>query len=240
LISILENEGAYQPMAVDAAKKEFQERALSIEDIRAAKEMLIAAGNEKKNKKARIKTFENKIRSTGHTVLDTLNPIQSGAPSTKKSIRLILLVLSGMFLFQLVKNFQFYTEYIKDIAKFPLESISQLLPQIILPISLFAFWKRKRSGWILLTGLVTFFAAEKVLSLTVLLSQPSPDLNDFVFIFPRPSPFTYLLPLVFLFGLMYLLYKKGMRNTYKISNQTMGLTICITVIVLLALLLSIP
>jgi hypothetical protein len=156
LLSILDNQGEYQAIAVEAAKQEFSNRQLSYEEIQAAKEPLIAKQIQKKKQREKFKAIEEKVKTAGHTFFDTINPIQPGIPSTEKTIRLIVIIFGGLFLYQFIKDFRTHLIYIKDIPGFPFDSILYLFPLVLLPIATYTFWKRQTIGWILLIIFLTF------------------------------------------------------------------------------------
>ena len=104
----------------------------------------------------RIKAVENKFRKTGEALFDNLNPFQRNISSLEKSIRLIVISFTLLFFYQLISQFKTTIYYIKDLPGFPFESGFYLLPQILLPIAIFLFWKRKSIGWILLVAFVTY------------------------------------------------------------------------------------
>ena len=229
LLSILDNPDDYQAVAVEAAKKEFSNRQLSETEIQEARQPLIAKQLQKEKEREKVKAVETKIKAAGRTFIDTINPIQSEIPSTEKTIRLIVIIFSGIFLYQFTTGFRDNMAYIKDIPRLPFESISILLPQILLPIATIAFWKRKTLGWILLTAFLTFSAVGAMwLLFQSFYWKPSgfAGLNNF---FPRPSPTKYIIQLLFLVGTIYILSKTNIREVYSIDKQKMGVTIGITV-----------
>ena len=95
LLNILENPGDYQDSAIEAAKKELSDRQLS--KMQEANEAVNHEKIKADKKKENVKAFEGKVKSSGDALFDTLNPIQAGAPSTEKSIRLIVIVFGGLF-----------------------------------------------------------------------------------------------------------------------------------------------
>ena len=235
LLSILENSSDYQPSAVEAAKKEFSDRRLSETEIKEAREALLAIQLQTKKQREKVKVIEDKVKNAGHTLIETLNPIQPGIPSTEKTIRLIAIVFGGLFLYEIISDFQMHLAFLKDIPRFPLESILYLLPLIFLPIAIFTFWKRKSIGWILLVIFLTFSCAIALGSLVDSLTWKSSG-NEFLdTLFPRTSPTTYIIRLVFLIGTIYVLCKQNIRKEFSIHTQKMAATIGVTAFVTLLL-----
>lgn len=97
LLDILENPDDFQPLAVEAASIEFKKRNLSAAEIEIAKEILRGKTLEKERQKENLKKIENSFRSTGQTLLDTLNPIQEGTVNIEKTIRFIVISFAVFF-----------------------------------------------------------------------------------------------------------------------------------------------
>ena len=239
LLSILDSPGDYQPSAVEAAKEEFSKKQLSDTEIQEAREPLIDKQEQKEKEREKAKAVETKINAVGHTFIDTINPIQSGIPSIEKTIRLIVIIFGGIFLFQLIKNFRTHLAYIKDIPKFPFESIIYILPQILLPVATIAFWKRKIFGWTLLTIFLTFSAVGAMWLLFQSFNWKPSGLAGLDNLFPRPSPTTYIIQLLFLVGTLYVLCKTNMREVFSVDKQKMVATIAITSLVTFVLMFAI-
>jgi hypothetical protein len=239
LLTILDNPKDYQPMALEAAKKEFASRQLTDTEIQEARHLLLAKQAQKEKEKERIKAVETRITNAGHTFIDTINPIQSGIPSTEKTIRLIVIVFGGIFLYQFIKDFRIHVAFVKDIPGNPFESSLYLLPLILLPVAIFTFWKRKKLGWILLTIFLTFSAVGAMWSLFQSFNWKPSGLPVWDNLFPRPSPATYIIQLLFLVGTVLVLCKKNIREVFSVEKQRVGITIGVTGIVTFILILMI-
>ena len=118
LLIILQTPGDYQPLAVEAAKKEFFNRQLSDSEIKEAKQPLITKQIQKEKESKKVKAIEDKVKNIGHNIIDTVSPIQPGIPSTEKTIRLITIVFGGIFLYQFIKEFRTHLGYVKDIPNY--------------------------------------------------------------------------------------------------------------------------
>jgi len=231
LLHILENPDDYQPLAVEAAKQEFANRQLSDIEIKEAKEPLIVKQLEKEKQKHRIKVIESKVKNSGHTLIDTLNPIQTGIPTTEKAIRLIVVVFGGLSLYQVIREYGTLKAYVKDIPSFPLVSFLTLFPFIILPIAVLTFWKRKSLGWTLLTIFLTFSSVGILWALFNSLSWRPSGFAGLDNLFQRPPLTTYIIQLLFLIGTLYVICKRNMREVYSINSNKMQSTIAITGII---------
>jgi hypothetical protein len=239
LLNILDNVNDYQPSAVEAARQEFLSRQLSETEIQQARQPLIIKREQKNKEREKVKAVETKIKTAGQTFIDTINPIQSGIPTKEKTIRLIVIVFGGMFLYQFVKYYRDYWAFIEDIPRFPLASILYLLPQIVLPIATIAFWKRKTFGWILLMVFLSFSAVGCLLLLYQSLTWKATGLVGLDNLFSRPSPTTYIPQLLFLAGTMYVLCRQSIRDVFSIDKQKMMATMIVTGLVTFILMFAI-
>jgi hypothetical protein len=228
LIGILDNSNDYQPLAVVAAKEEFSKRQLSEAEIQIARQPLIANQQQKDKEKEKVKAVETKFKEAGHTFIDVINPIQSGIPSTEKTIRLIVIIFGGTFLYQFIKDFKANLTYVEDFPRFPFESIIYFVPQILLPVATIAFWKRKTIGWRLLTIFLTFSAVGAMWLLFQSFKWKPSGFVGLDNLYPRPSPENYFIQLLFFAGTIYVLCKSNIREVFSIDKNKMGKTIGIT------------
>ena len=240
LLDILANQEDYQPLAVEAARAELASRNLSEQDIKNAKQTLEDKRVKIEKDKEKIKAVETKIKSAGNNLIDTINPIQSGVSSPVKTIRLIVIVFGGIFLYHLLKDYKMHLAYLKDFSRFPFESSMYFLPLLLLLVSIFLFWKRTKAGWILLTIFITFSAVSAGWGLFQTLTWKPSGIDAFDKIFLRPSPANYIFQLIFLIGILYILAKASIRELFSVNTHTIGLTIGISGLIsfILVLLIS--
>ena len=230
LLSTLENPSDYQMAAIEAARNEFLARQLSDEELKEAREILNANQSKKEKQKQKIKNIEDGIRTTGLNFIETLNPIQSEAPSTEKTIKLIVIVFSGLFLYRFLKDFNMHISFVKDLPRFPFTSMLYLLPLIVLPIALFTFWKKMSIGWTLFTICATFSAIAILwLLIQSFLWQPS-GIAAVDNIFGSSPILTLIIQLLFYLGTFYLVCKRDIRNVFLIGENKMIATIVITAV----------
>jgi hypothetical protein len=231
LIGILEKPAGYQDTAIEAAKKELLERNLSAEEIKEARQVLFEKHIQKIKQREKVKDVEDKIKKTGQTLFDSINPFHPGISSTEKNIRIIVIAFGVLFLYEF-KTILFYIKYIPGS---PLESSSYLLPHLLLPIATLMFWKRKRIGWILLAAFVVFAI---VITLAALIQsflwEPS-GIAAFDNLFPRPSPTSFITQLILFIWTLYALCKTNIREAFSIDNQKMYASMIISGLVTLIL-----
>jgi hypothetical protein len=239
LLEILENLDDYQPSAIEAAKNEISSRQLSDTEISEAKESLIEIQLQRKIQKEKIKAIESKVKSAGNTLIDTLNPIQSGIPTTEKTIRLIVIVFGGLILYEVITEFRMLLVSIKEFPRYPISSSISLLPFFVVVSGTVAFWKRKTIGWIFLTIFLTYTAVGALWILIELFNWRPSGYELVDKLFPKPSLTTHILQLIFVTGMLYVISKKNIREVFLIDKQKMVGTISVTVILTILLLFAI-
>ena len=235
LLSILEKPTDYQDAAIEAANKEFSDRQLSAEEIKEARQVLFEKRIEKIKQREKAKAVENNLKKTGQTVFDNINPFRSGVSPTEKNIRIIIIAFSVLFLYQFINEFKTIIFYIKGMPRFPFENGLYLLPQLLLPIATFLFWKRKMIGWILLAAFVTFSIVITVVMVIQSFFWSSSGFTALDNLLPRPSTTDFLVPLILFTWTLYVLCKTAIREVFSISDQKIIATISISGLVTLVL-----
>ncbi|KIC92007.1 hypothetical protein [Flavihumibacter solisilvae] len=228
LLHILENPDQYQESAIESAKLEFANRQLSEAELNDAKELLNSNAKRKEKQKEKVKIVVSNVQDTGSSLLETLNPIQNDTSPIEKIIRLIVIVFTALFLYQITYEYKNLILYIEDIPGFPMISFLYLFPIVILPIAVWNFWKRKSIGWMLLTIFLCYSIAGTLLTVYQYLSWQPSGYSGLDNLFPRPSPTVYLLHLLFLTGTLYVICKEDMRNIFLINKNKMQKTIAIS------------
>ena len=191
LLDILENSGTLQAAALEAAKKELSNRQLSEEEVGNARKVLIEKQLLIEEEEQRKKAFQDKMDYTGNSIIASINPDQEGIGNNERSIRIIVIALGVLFLYGVIRDFTMIQFFMKHMADSPMETISIILPLVILPLALFLFWKRSPSGWRLLTIWLTFFIVNNA---GLLLSSSVSGPLDYSYQTPSiPGIVTYLL-----------------------------------------------
>lgn len=225
LLHILDNPGDYQPSAVEAAQQEFRNRSLSDIDIQNARLSLADAQAQKEKGKEKIKAVETRIKTAGHELIDTINPVSSRPRSTDTIITIIVLVFAAIFLYRVFSDPMLHWAVLLDIDRYPMFTIVYFVPLVLLPIGTFAFWKRKRSGWILLMIHLSFSAVGMLWSLVQAAVWRPSGFGNLDNLFPRPSLVPLFMALVFFIGTIVVMCKPGIREIYSIGKQKAALTI---------------
>jgi hypothetical protein len=228
LLSILEKPADYQDAAIKAAKKEFSDRKLSVEEIKEARQELFEKQIQKIKQREKEKAVEDKIKKAGQALFDGINPFHSAISSTEKNIRIIIFAFGILFLYQSIIEFKIILLCIKGILGSPLENSFYLLPHLLLPIATFMFWKRKMIGWILLASFVVF---STVITIAMLIQSFLWKPSGFATLdnlFPRPSTTSYIIPLILFIWTLYILCKTNIREAFSVDSQKMYASIAIS------------
>ena len=235
LLSILDKPAGYQDVALEAANKELLNRKLSVEEIKEARQVLFEKYEQKIKQREKVKNVEDKIKKTGQTLFDSINPFHPGISSTEKNIRIIVISFGVLFLYLFTKEFKTILLYIKYFSESPLDSCFYLLPHLLLPFATFKFWKRKMTGWISLAAFVVFSTVITIAMLIQSFLWSPSGIAAFDNLFPRPSTTSFIIPLILFIWTLYALCKTNIREVFSIDNQKMYASIIISGFVTLVL-----
>lgn len=235
LLNILNNPDSYEPAAIEAAKKEFSSRNLTDAEIDEAKELLTERNNEIERKNDNLKKIKSKLKPGITDIIEVLSPSYNAERSTEKNIRFIVIILAVLFLYQFINGYNSYIGYIKDIPKFPFESLSILMIQFSLPVAAFIFWRRKKTGWTLLIFLFTISSVFTILTLIVSYGFSPSGSNPLNNLFQLNSPYTLLIQSFFSIGMIYALCKKDLLKVFSIDNKKMKITLNVSVVIAILL-----
>lgn len=242
LLQILAEPERYQPLAIETAKKEMENRQLSEEKLHQLASEIQAEQHKVQKKTEKKKQREEEIKAAVSVFSNALNPIQIGIQTSEKIIGSITIIFTGFWLYKIAKEFEmivFLFMFPDSGVKWDLHLVEYFLPLLLLPIALFLFWKRKKIGWILLSVFITysamsviglFFLKAFVFTSGIVLSEPG---------FQTLSYITYFINLLFFGGTLYIICSKDSREIYRITEKTMWITIGFTIIANAAYLYSV-
>jgi hypothetical protein len=234
LLDIIDNPNEYQPLSVEAAQMEIDSRQLSEKQLDEAKKIQSARLFEKDSKHQKVKAVEDKLKSVGTSLADSLNPIQKELPSTDKYIKLISLLFVGLFLYQLIKDFKLlrYTLF-DDNGRWDFSMVLYFILFLLLPAAGLLLWFRKKIGWILATVFFSYSASFAILLFIKTFNYTPSGFPAIDNLFPTPSPTVYILTLLFYGGLIWIMSKSNIRELYNIGKPDMFITIGIGVVIVL-------
>lgn len=235
LLEVIVKAKDYQPEAVEIARLLLSERNISNEEREKIHHDLETEQKIQEEKELKIRKTEEKLINQLILTLKKFNPLNKEEPSESRIVKLITLVFGLIYLSQLYNDFPILISLFTDPPKrFEWEIIFFLIGIVYLPISLYYFYKLKKSGWVLVS-LYMMFSFLLVLNLymwtwgrssTDLFYNYSPKMHDSTFIF---TSFFYL-------GTLYLLLKKQIIELFSVDLKTKNYTLAFGVIGLLVVL----
>ena len=239
LLAIFDNPDNYQPLAINAAKEEFANRKLSETDIEKARQPLDAVKVQKEKEREKVEKIETKIKAVGNTFFDTINPIQSGTPSAEKTIRFIIIIFVGLFLYQVFRDLSMFKLMMNDISNFDASSFFYFLPFVIMPAAIIFFWMRKKIGWILLVFFVTYSGIGILWMFFQIFRKHFSGSAAFDSIILRSPPISFLFQFLFFAGTLYVICKSDIKEIFKIEKQMLLATVIVSLLFTLILLFGI-
>jgi len=139
LLKILDERMDYQPEAVQATENELKNRNLSGSETKEIKDK--KESERKINKKVliRLKATRENIKKITAEIPDTYNPLSKETFRKNIAAVSIFIIIYGLFFLNGIR-------YI---------SVGPLIVLTLLVVSGIQLWRKKKSGWIILTGLLT-------------------------------------------------------------------------------------
>ena len=154
LLDILDNAQDYNPLAIAAATLELEQRGLSETDIEEARYPLLAAKLLKEMKAEKRLAWQENMHTAGESVFSAVKPGDTNEILVNKIIVWVVIVYGLEFLISLPTLFSLFRGEFGNGASF--KFLSFLSPQLLRPVALYIFWKRKPAGWTLLAICITY------------------------------------------------------------------------------------
>nr|WP_294905340.1 hypothetical protein [uncultured Lacibacter sp.] len=231
LLSILDKPDNYQPIAIEAAKQELVNRELSETEIAEAREELNAVLLQEAEQKEKRKAFEEKLTNTGNELIDTISPVQPGAPSAERMLRFLVIVFGIMALYWSYKKWE-EVWYFSDVFLEYDESIMYFLPLLVFIAGTILLWKRKSIGW----SLVVIYMFVSVATIVFMFakffkSRFVDDESDSAYsFFYISSPYVLLIQLLFYGGSLWALSSKGIRQLLLVGENKFFFTFLVAAV----------
>lgn len=220
LLLILDNKKDYQQSAIEAALQEFDRRSLTQEQIIAARQIIFDRNNRKSRRREEMHFFTENIKSATKEVLDSLHPVSEKGQTSRTKLILIVLVFGLISIYQIGSNYHWLELYLRNFFEHPLSSLVVVLPTLLLPIAIICFAFKKKIGWILFAGFLTYSALWSLRILATSFSWKSSDIKDFDELFPQPSMTIQILSLLFYLGTLFIISKADIRDQYNLTKKT--------------------
>jgi len=138
----------------------------------------------------------------------------------QNTIRLISIVLGGLFLFQLYRELELmYAIFFVESTDWDFFMLVYFLPLIFFATVIVLFYKRKKAGWFLLV-IYLIFSAISAIGMLIMFTKIS-----------------HILTFILCAGVIRVISKENIRAIYSISEQAMLYTISIGILVMIVLLI---
>lgn len=220
LLNIVSNPDRYQEKAVSTAKEILARRNLSEEEMRIAEDELEAGQLKQLQKEERKREMEQKVKSLGHTIAETINPLSKEALSTGKIIKTVSIIYFILCLFDLYNELDMIQFMFSDsTARWDLATVDSFLPLLILPTAAFLFYKRKKIGWLLLQIFLSYALLSGIASVFFAIKWNWPI-------------YSLLFSILLFTGLIYTINRHNVRAVFSISKQDMILSGSITAVII--------
>lgn len=221
LLRILAHAADYQPAAVEAAKAELAARRPSDQEIEDARQELAAEEQQHRTKEESTRLKQELFKQKSQTIVDSLDLTHAGEHLPD---RLINITSFGLTLFIFValivaltsNPFSFHMAF-HSLDGFLFFFALYLLPLIYLGIAVYQFYKRRRTGWVLLTTAMAFYG---IFMFAGVISSFFLFYNIFTLYFATYS-LVNLLKIFFFFGIVYLVCRKDIRQKFGVTPRLM-------------------
>jgi len=109
----------------------------------------------------------------------------------------------------------------------------------MLPFGTILFWKRKKTGWSLLTIYLTYVAIGAIISFALELNTQPTGISAMDNLFSKTSPLIFVWSLIFNGGILLLICKHNIRNVYGIDKSKMftsiGIAVALTILTMVGI-----
>lgn len=231
LLRIIENQFDYQEGAVEAAKEEIKQRKLTKPELEEAKQKLSIEQQVKRKQFENQIEIMNQLKKIGRSFFDSLNPIQHSAPNSERLIRLITIVFAFFSIYLIYNQFELIIFMLSEsLTDWNYGIVVYMVPLILLPTATLLFGFRLKIGWILMYAYLTY-SAVKAIGLLILTWNIEPtELLPIDRLFPRITPTTQILTILFFGGILWGLGKNDILRKFSINRQIILATVAVSVI----------
>jgi hypothetical protein len=211
LINIIDNKNDYQPLAIETAIFELQNRQLSDKQINDARQSNVDSKNKKDQSDKKVNERIDAVKNTADKALTILDPLVEKTPD--RTIKLISLALGVLSIVKIISNFSLIVSLFKD-TDYDFSVVIFLFDLLFLPIALIQFWKKRNSGRILLSIWLTYNLLSAFILVYLMFSTSHND-SLLTFLLPQTDPSTFVFTLLLSIGLLYYINKKEVRTLFK-------------------------
>lgn len=228
LLKITDNPGDYQPLAIEAAEDELAMRHLSEDDLLTAREENGEQMHEQQKKADRINTIKDTAKNKVFTAIDTLNPMLEEKPSTNRIILWISILMGILFIYSV------YMQYGPLVYMFrynprgwSFRIIIYFLRNLIVPVAAVLFAMRKKWGWIILSMYFTYLGLNTIGLFSFAIKNSRDQSSPLNGLAPATQVSSLLGWAIFNVGCLYFIYKKDVRELYRINMQAIMIALAL-------------
>jgi hypothetical protein len=217
LLQIIDNPEDYQPFALEAAKKELENRNLA-EEVMAGEVARLEQGKmlQLKQQEQR-KVRKQKVHNITQTVSDIFDPLQTNLPTHRKTIISISILIGGLAIYNLFRDYRM----IGMTLDFNVVTWATMAALYTLPvIASILFLKVKKWGWILMCVYLTYQVFELAYSFINYAARSDDYADVYARFFPNETPYTYMAQGIFFISLLVIICMARIRVPFNISNYT--------------------
>ena len=234
LLEILQHPDQYQPEAIIAAKEEIASRQLDeqqLEDAHLLAEEKYAKEESLLHGQSHLK---NTFKQFGTTVINDITPSASILDIDKK-IRLICYGIIVIILYNTINILSIIITFFFSGKYLGFFDIFQIVLYAVLIAGVYEFWRKKYTGWIILTAYATFTALSVFLGVAMQISYSTGSSYLFHTFFSDLA--IELFQMAIYVGMMYYLSRSEIREAFGISKKTSNQTIIFTSLFVLFLII---
>jgi hypothetical protein len=239
LIDILSQPQNYQPLALDTARTELENRNLSEPEISHLQKDLELEKTEKEQRAQKITASIEDIKQLSLSFFHKFNPFLKKAPAANYYARHVALIIGGLFLFQLTENFKFDIELLSEPAKYDASTFLYFLPLVLMSVGPVLLFKIKRAGWYLIYLYLVFTMYFTVKSIMLFYGINNSDLNIYQRLGVNTSQMLLMMELIFFGSLLWALSRKDVLKIFKVSRKNYLLISVVTLGALINIFLNI-
>ncbi|MDP9077599.1 MAG: hypothetical protein M3O71_09280 [Bacteroidota bacterium] len=226
LLQIVDTPADYQPEAIAAAKDELAHRQLSEEELSIACEENELQLKEEQKRAGRINVFKDTVKNAAWTVGDTLNPVLDTKPTTTRIILWISILMGMLFIYTVYMQYGLLVYMFKyNRGAWSFSIVIYFLRSLIVPVAAVLFAMRKKWGWIILSLYFTFLGLNTIGLFSFALKNTQHQTTALDSLAPATQVSSLLGWAIFNAGCLYFIYKKEVRELYRINMQSIMIAI---------------
>ncbi len=160
-----------------------------------------------------------------------------------KSMILVFILLTGIYLYYFTKNLSYITSIISDYKHWGVSGVLMTIPYVLFPIGLYGIWKYKKYGWYSIISVLTYFVYISGYAIVESIKYYyGDDTSAYIIedLFPKPMMTSLVIKVIILLGIMIFFYRKKVLSFFNIKKVQGILFLILVSILMTVLMISIP